>query len=105
MKALLLISILVFLSSCGIQGQINNLKHDRDVQAGLNEAEQDQINVLSNANATLGATITTLLAQQAALQANQVNTLALRNTITSLQAQQTIMQRQIARLIAINRNY
>lgn len=101
----LLVVAMLALSGCGIQGQLNNLKHDREVQAGLNAAEQAQVNTLANANATLGATITILLAQQTALQANQVNTLALQNTIKSLQAQQTIMQQQIARLIAINRNY
>jgi len=77
----LLVVAMLALSGCGIQGQLNNLKHDREVQAGLNAAEQAQVNTLANANATLGATITILLAQQ------------------------TIMQQQIARLIAINRNY
>lgn len=56
----LLVVAMLALSGCGIQGQLNNLKHDKEVQAGLNAAEQ---------------------------------------------AQQTIMQQQIARLIAINRNY
>ena len=102
MKVLLLIAMLL-LSSCGVQRQLNNLKHDRDVQQAAIDETQTQVTQLQQLTANMGSTIVALLDQQKRLQATKVDTTTLLSIIASLQAQQTVMMKQIAQLQANSR--